>query len=149
MDKKLQTAMQLGALAIASASTLLAFNRNTRKEILERDKFTCQHPDCTRSFYAGWHIQAAHYPDLHGTGDDDPECGRVLCTGHHIVEELLRGNEYGAKKLYMSQTVRNYDYIFKHSGQDQKPPFGFYIRAALALKAGKDLIVEQDLYVEA
>lgn len=149
MDKKLQTAIQLGALAVAGATSLLAFTRTARKEIIERDNFTCQHPNCTRAYQDGWHIQAAHYPELHGKGNDDPEYGRTLCTGHHIVEELMRGNEFGAKRLYMSQTIRHYGYISKHSGQDEKPHFGWYIRAALEMKQGRDLIVEQDLYVEA
>lgn len=118
----------LGLVGLYALSTL-AFTYRARKEIMARDNWECQ--TCGRSWREGWHIQAAHYPDLHiPEPDSNSSRGRVLCTEDHIVEELARGNVRGARLLYRSQTVRNYKWIEGHSGFDEKKTFEWYCMLA-------------------
>lgn len=79
----------------------MAFDSATRKEIIHRDSGICQCPGCIgvfiekipRSWSAGWHVQAAHFPELHQRQVDfNPSHGRILCTHCHIVEEIERDN---------------------------------------------------------
>ena len=87
-----------------------AFNIGTRKEIGRDQHWTCQGVDgrdCilnnTQGKSAKWSdgfmITVAHYPSLHGKHNDDPSAGRCLCQMCHAIEEIKRGNEWGADKL--------------------------------------------------
>ena len=118
----------LGLIGLYALSTV-AFTYRARKEIMARDNWECQ--VCGRSWREGWHLQAAHFPDMHMSGpDNDSSNGRVLCTEDHIVEELIRGNIRGARLLHSGQTIRNYGWIDDHGGYDEKKSFGWYCMIA-------------------
>jgi 5-methylcytosine-specific restriction endonuclease McrA len=111
------------------------FYEQVRKEVFRRDRGECQNPTCVcQSIYGerakfrdGFHVQASHYPALHQRGyDDNPENGRILDTTCHIIEELERGNEWGAKMLYDNHTIRNYHWLRENGGTDEKLSFDWY-----------------------
>lgn len=108
----------------------LQFTYSARREIGERDSWTCV--NCGRSFRNGWMVQAAHFPDDHSPGQQDPNPanGRILCTGCHIIEHLQMDDYRSARLLWESMTVRTYDWIDAHGGQDEKPAFDHYEVAA-------------------
>ncbi len=125
---KFETIKSLGiattALISAYLISSLAFTYRARKEIGEIHNWTCT---CGKCFHDGYHVQAAHYPELHQRGwDDNPEHGRILCTECHIVEELQRGNTYGARLLWENQTIRTIKWIQQNGGEDDKAPFEYY-----------------------
>ena len=121
----------------------LAFEFRTRKEILARDQYTCQNPNCIGLFFEGYPrqffadqrngmfmLQASHYSDSHVPyPDTNKERGFAQCTCCHIRQELRRGNLYGAESLYENQTIRTYDWIDRY-GFDEKPPFEVFLCAA-------------------
>lgn len=94
-----ETFLHLAPLAPILLLTFSAFNRETRKEIGRRDHWTCQHFGCNRDTHGGYYVQAAHFPEKHGKDNSNPNAGRILCTVHHALEEIQRGNVYGAQRL--------------------------------------------------
>ena len=88
-----------------------AFAISTRKEIGERDRWTCQGNDGEPCIWetikgepASWHqeymVTASHYPETHnGDKDTNPENGRITCIVCHVCEEVDRGNVGGATLL--------------------------------------------------
>jgi hypothetical protein len=135
---------------------MIPFSEGAKREIYKRDSGECQSPNCVcqaiygnrATWKGGFHIQMAHYPELHRSGiDHNPENGRVLDTTCHIIEELERGNKWGAKKLYESQTVRNYNWLAQYGGVDQKLPFEWYEDYALGDEGVRAELVQtaQDL----
>ncbi len=116
----------IGLLAASFSVSRLAFTRSTRKEIGERDEWACQGRngnECifqqskqseAAKFSKGFWVQAAHYPEEHhhsgkGYHDKNPTNGRILCTIDHALEEIERGNEWGAKAL-LRQGVFSWDH---------------------------------------
>lgn len=133
-----QTAI-LGGILLAST---LAFTYRARREILERDNYTCV--ETGKQWREGWNLNASHYPLEHKRGPDpDPSAGRTLSVESHIIEEIQRGNMWGARKLWENQTIRNYDWIAEKAGvsrdqlnavhillHDEKEPFEYYLEKA-------------------
>lgn len=106
--------------------------KDIKNFVKERDNYTCQWKGCQRG-NPKFHIQVAHLPEFHGS--DQADFMRVLCTSHHIIEEILRGNTWGAKQLFVGHTILHYNTIFE-TGKDNKPHFGFYVYAANRIKNG-------------
>lgn len=94
----------------------MAFTRSAAKTIGERDRWQCQglHGECVTAKLLnqplmvqkknGFMLTAAHFPFVHhltGTGyhDKNPRNGRMLCIICHALEEMERGNHWGANKL--------------------------------------------------
>lgn len=75
------------------------FPIDIRKAIGRRDRWTCQEPDCGKSFQDGWMVQAAHYDDSdkEDPGYDDIDNGRILCIDHHR-DDHRRKSEFWRKK---------------------------------------------------
>lgn len=94
---------------LASLPPLLAFSVKVRKEIGQRDSWTCQtyRGECLTGILAngghpvayreGFMVTASHYDTEHGK--DHKSAGRILCVLDHAREELDRGNEWGAEQL--------------------------------------------------
>lgn len=124
-----KTSVALAILGLVPMLLPLQFAYNARREIGERDNWTCQWPGCTRSFQKGWHVQAAHYMDEHkpGTFDTDTTAGRILCTEHHLKEHIEAGDIRSARLLWEGQSVRTYSWIKQHGGHDQKHSFEHYV----------------------
>lgn len=122
-------------LKVATVGGLLAFMNSAftyaaRREIGERDSWACQ-CGCGRSYQQGWMVQAAHYSEKHQKAwDNNPRNGRIMATECHLLEEIQRGNIWGAKELWKSQTIRHYEWINSHGGQDEKEPFEYYLQKA-------------------
>jgi hypothetical protein len=127
----------------------LAFYEATREEILMRDRGTCQglgdygcywEPAYHKaaSLTLGFHVQAAHYPKLHGKHNGNPNAGRVLCTVDHAIEELLRGNANGADFLLQNQTILAYWYMEKEMIEDIEINIDALIQHILAKKITND-----------
>lgn len=101
-----------GLVAIAGG----AFTFGSRRKIGERDDWECQEEDCNRSHKAGWMVTAAHYDHDKGQPEyNEPDNGRILCIAHHAIEELARGNVWGAKKL-LSMGLYTRDYAQSAGG---------------------------------
>ena len=97
-------------------SPLSALTISARKECGRRYNWTCQGTNdepCVwesvngkpASFKDGFWVTAAHFPDKHhltgkGYHDPDPDNARPLCSCCHGLEELDRGNLYGARKNF-------------------------------------------------
>ena len=65
----------------------------------ERNNWTCQHPQCDKSFQAGDMVHAAHHRDHHHKDDpryNDPSVGKILCVEHHL-EQHKRGTSLGKR----------------------------------------------------
>lgn len=88
-------------LSLAALGALTgAFSFPIRRRIGERDGWECQAEGCTRAHRDGWFVTAAHLDHDRGSSEyDDEQNGRILCIAHHALEELSRGNTWGAKKL--------------------------------------------------
>lgn len=113
-----------GVIALTTlAVSELAFSYGSRREIGERDNWTCQ--SCGKSFQQGYMVQAAHYDhDKKKKEYDNPSNGRILCTSCHIDDELKRGNKFGAMLLKKRQTIFTYDRIQnpeKYQGIGERP----------------------------
>ena len=94
---------------IAAASYCIAtssFSRSVREFIWSRDRGKCQECDghnCTSK------LECAHYDhDRRNPDYDNPDNGRLLCTGQHLVDHRegagdnglsLRDNEHAIKSL--------------------------------------------------
>lgn len=134
----------LGLLGLISVG--LAFSPGVRRELLKRDRWTCQNDSCV-GFYLGqgalnwgrgWNVNAAHYPDKHQKAVDyNMENGRCLCVHCHIIEEIQRGNHGGAGLLYEKQTIRNKEWLADNGWKDEKPPMRWYYDFAEADERGK------------
>lgn len=94
----------------------MAFTRSVAHRIGERDRWQCQglHGVCYTAYLLdlpfmarkkdGFMLTAAHYPSVHqltghGYHDKNPKNGRMLCIICHALEEMERGNRWGANKL--------------------------------------------------
>lgn len=113
----------------------LAFSPGVRKELLKRDRWTCQNESCVGIYVGignlnwgrGFNVNAAHYPDDHQkTVDYDMNHGRCLCVHCHIIEEIERGNHGGAGLLYEKQTAMNKEWLSENGWKDVKPPITWY-----------------------
>lgn len=93
-----------------------AFSKSVRMEIGRRDDWTCQEEECGLSFNDGYWVQASHYdhnkknPSHNTTGN-----GRILCTLHHAIEHLEKGDEWSAKAI-LDQGVYTRQHV-KETGQ--------------------------------
>lgn len=104
--------LTIATVALVEVSQL-AFSRPVRQEIGERDNWTCQ--NCGKRFSDGWMVQAAHYDhDKRKSTYDDPNNGRILCTGCHIDDELQHGNKHAASLLRRTQTIRTWSWLKNH-----------------------------------
>lgn len=124
----------------------MAFAKQVRYEMLKRDRWTCQNGDCVGYYFGesplcwrdGWNVNGAHYPDKHQIQEDrNIENGRCLCVHCHIIEEIDRGNDQGAMKLWQFQTIRNKEWIESNGWKDQKPSFFWYMDWSRADELGK------------
>lgn len=122
-------------LVLVGFAVGMAFSKAVRYELLKRDRWTCQNPDCVGNYFEqgnlnwrdGWNVNGAHYPHLHQKAEDkDMSHGRCLCVHCHILEEIDRGNHSGAGLLYEKQTIRNREWLGNHGWRDQKPPITWY-----------------------
>lgn len=108
----------IAALAGAAFLSTLAFTREARTEILNRDGWKSVLSG--KSWAEGYNLNAAHdtYPiDRHKRGDDTQvDHGHALTVEEHIIQELVRGNRRGAKLLHKNQTIMNYDWICRQAG---------------------------------
>lgn len=117
----LKKTLTLLAPTIATAFlAFTAFDIQTRKEIGQRDKWTCQHEGCDRDFRSGYMVTAAHFPHKHqytgrGYHDNNPKNGRILCQLHHALEELDRGNPRGAQ-LVLNTGIYTHEYEDSNGG---------------------------------
>ena len=69
----------------------LAFSRKVRKEIGQKNNWTCQADDCDKSFATGWMVHASHDPEHHHKSDpkyDHPSSGDIRCIEHHLEQHL-------------------------------------------------------------
>ncbi|MHA1400166.1 MAG: hypothetical protein ACTSQE_07440 [Candidatus Heimdallarchaeaceae archaeon] len=75
----------LGLLAIS----FLAFSKKSKKEIGNRDKWTCV--DCHKQFKDGWMVHASHNSNSHHKGPhyDKPESGAIRCVDCHQEQHEL------------------------------------------------------------
>lgn len=92
----------------------LAFTTKARKEIGNRDNWECQGLYGTSCYWEdktgesashknGYYVQAAHWPETHQSKPDkNKDRGRILCSCCHASEEMLRGNQWGAKMILRS-----------------------------------------------
>ena len=81
----------LGIVALSQ----FAFSVGPRKEIGERDNWTCT--SCGKSFAKGWMVHAAHKPKHHSADDplyDDPKAGDIKCISCHI-DQHEKGTSLG------------------------------------------------------
>lgn len=101
--------------AIAFEVSKYALTRAARKEIGERQAWTCQGVDgepCIHEslsgdparFSEGFMVTAAHYKETHhlsgkGYHDPNPDNTRILCQADHACEHIDMGNNWGAQKL--------------------------------------------------
>lgn len=114
----------------------MAFSKGVRYEMLKRDRWTCQNSECVGVYMGigelnwgrGWNVNGAHYPDMHQREEDkNINNGRCLCVHCHILEEIERGNDQGAMKLWQFQTIRSSEWIKSNGRKDQKPSFFWYM----------------------
>jgi hypothetical protein len=130
------------------------FSEQARKEIMKRDKYTCQCENCIShkiyggkvDFAHGFNIQGAHHTDSHKPYvDNDIENGKASCVNDHIVQELERGNEGGARLLHNYHTIRSKRYV--EAKGDEKLPFDWYKDYAFADNATRIELIQtaQDL----
>jgi hypothetical protein len=139
----LKSALIVGGLVGISQ---LAFSKGARRELLSRDRWTCQAGDCfgyylnmgALDWHRGFMVQGAHYPDMHQRDEDrNISHGRCLCSTCHLVEEIKRGNTGGASMLYERQTIRNREWLSENGWKDEKMPFRFYYDWAFADERGR------------
>lgn len=114
----------------------MAFTREARNELLNRDGWTCQNDECIGYYMGvgalrwedGWNVNGAHFPDKHKRGDDnDPRNGRCLCVFCHCAEEMNRHNFWGSNRLQETQPVRNSQWIKEHGYQSPVLPPEFVV----------------------
>lgn len=109
----------------------LSFETNTGKKIFERDGGICQglgHYGCfweeflehPASYDTGFHVQSAHYPNLHGQQNENINAGRCLCSICHRLEELLRGNTDGDRVLQDTQSIIAYWFMETEQIEDHE-----------------------------
>lgn len=121
------------AATVLFLASRLAFTFRARREMGERDDWTCQ--ETGKQFKDGWMMQAAHYPDEHQSApDEDISKGRMLSTEAHILEELRRGNMNGARGLWGDQTIRTYAWMKENDCIDEKKPFSYYVNLSNSIE---------------
>lgn len=125
----------------------MAFAREAREALLKRDHYSCRSGCCFGNYinmgvlnrHDGWHINAAHYPLLHQPQEDrDIGHGRCLCVTCHMIEEIQRNNDAGARLLYSNQTIRTTAWLSYHRCEDWKMPLDFYYDFARASSHGRE-----------
>jgi hypothetical protein len=132
-------------IAIAALSTA-AFPSHIRKEIGRRDHWTCQgrhgrecvisflNHDKPASFKDGFMVTAAHNDHDHKNKSKyySPTNGRVLCVFDHALDELERGNEWGALKQ-LEMGVYTWSYL-EENNKDQWYPTMMHLQQLLLTK---------------
>lgn len=107
----------LGIVALSQ----FAFSIGIRKEIGERDNWTCT--SCGRSFKSGWMVHAAHKPKYHSSDDplyDSPKAGDIKCISCHIADHeagtaLGPAGDQSALNLLRSLDKRTFEWRKKHA----------------------------------
>lgn len=102
------------------ALSQFAFSIGPRREIGERDKWTCQ--SCGKSFAKGWMVHAAHKPKYHDPKDplyDTAKAGDIECISCHIAQHekgtaLGSAGDQGALNLLQGLDKRTFAYRAAH-----------------------------------
>ena len=111
------------------------FHERVGKEIFKRDQGECQGVNCIctylygerASWWTGFALHAAHYPDKHRKGlDFSMDNGRMLCVFGHMIETIELGQDDQAQLMHDYHTFRNIHWKKSHHNQDQKPPLQFF-----------------------
>ena len=116
----------LGLFATLELSKL-AFTRSARREVGIRDHWTCNglfDQPCTfgkdnqpASWDDGFWVNAAHIDhDKKSDFYNNPNNGRILCSTHHAMEHLMKGEEWEAESI-LSHGVYNVHYVKKTGRQ--------------------------------
>jgi len=133
---RLESLLFLSSSVATIALIESAFTRNVRKEVGARDHWKCQADgeatpgrcltaemegiDHPVSYQEGYWITAAHYNSgvqyKSHPEHNNPESGRCLCDLCHAAEELIRGNENGAR-LMLNMGIYTQKDAPKHGGQ--------------------------------
>lgn len=116
-----------GMVALASLVGFEQFSKPVRKDILRRDRYTCQH--CGRRYYPGgqrpdgkwlteWMMHAAHIVHDHDSPMyDDMRNGRGLCVPCHLRETIELGQLGGAQLLARHVYIHSFhtwEYLRRH-----------------------------------
>ena len=99
----------IASLGILCFALTTAFSTPVRKEIGQRDRWTCM--DCGKKFSDGWMVHAAHLSEHHHKSDplyDDPESGIILCVECHLKQHQ-EGTSLGDKDQYAIMKLENTD----------------------------------------
>lgn len=100
---------------------LMAFSSTQRKFMFWRSGAQCEYNSCTKSWEAGYMLEAHHKVPLHNGGCDDVNNGEMLCIPHHAQrhEQLARNERedgnygaanadaYSARKIKQRSIWRN------------------------------------------
>lgn len=157
-ERMLRAFVNYASIAIPASVLLFtlarfAFHPNAKKEILKRDKLTCQSPYCVgyafdperaprafglRSRNGGWMVTAAHYPKKHrGWKDNCKYRGRCLCVCCHVIEEVERGNPL-SEELFDSLTQRTVRYISEYGVDTPKISYPLLYEIAINRQINPD-----------
>jgi hypothetical protein len=133
-----------------------AFINTKAVEIGKRDHWTCRgldhqachygHNGSAASFQTGYIVNAAHERDIHSPNwDRDINKGRILCQVHHAMEELQRGNIYGAQEIlkrgiYTQNHLK--DYQIEQEVLSVEDIFSLMIKDGMMMRNGRALLEE-------
>ena len=117
----------------------MAFTTSVRRQILDRDRWTCRGaiPELqipcigdflvgkTRSFGDSFMIQASHVFDFHGS--QNPKHGRCQCVGCHAIYHYHFGEPHISKLILRTSTIKTYQWI-GNNGYDEDIDFTDIVR---------------------
>jgi len=133
MKKELKPLFLVSTAVGLWAISFFAFSRKIRKEIGDRDKWTCQ--GCGKRYEDGWMLHAAHNPNKHNSHYRDynkPESGSMRCIDCHIKQHekgTILGWKLDGKAVRMlSKTERRTKTWLQQNRNSNQPPFEFFKR---------------------